>query len=351
MRKVAISLVFSSLVIGLISCNNKEAGQEVFTPESERVAVVKTEMAVEKEYHNTVVYPATLFANREANLGSSLPGKIEKFYFQEGQHVSEGDVLVDLSADVYTQAVIEYDAIKKDFERIKRLREKESISEIEYDHLKAKLDASEVKTSMLRKSTQVTAPFSGVVVDYLMEEGENYFFNIALDPGYSNTSGILRLMQLNPLRAEIQVNEKDLKDLYVGQKVVLRADAYSDIEYNGKIKYIKPILSTMTHSATVEISIANPQLKLKPGMFAKCEIDMGHDKGIFVPMDAIVRQAGTAEDYVYRLNGNIANKVRINRKQTHGEMVLVDSLVEGDILVTKGKSDLYSGVEVNVVNN
>lgn len=343
---IIIAVLIGFTAFGITSC--KKENTDTAQKTKEAAPVIRIETAKLDTIQRTSTFPATLFANREANLGASLPGKIEKFYFQEGSFVKEGDLLVDLSAEMYTQALIELNAIEKDFERVSRLREKGSVSEMEYDHLKAKLEASQVKTDMLRKNTQVVAPFSGMIVDYLMEEGENYFFNIALEPGYSNTSGILRLMQLNPLKAEIQVNEKEINNLYVGQKVSMHADALPGEIIQGKISYIKPMLSTMTHTGTVEVEFPNPGLKLKPGMYAVCELDLGETQGIFIPIDAIIRQAGTSEDFVYRIEDDTAKKTIIRRVQTRGEWVLVDSLSQGDIVATKGKNNLHHGVRVQI---
>ncbi|MDA3912194.1 MAG: efflux RND transporter periplasmic adaptor subunit [Bacteroidales bacterium] len=347
-QKINIAIMLLFVAFALQACKNGQTETEDKAPD---IPLVLTEQAYLDTFQKQLELPASLFPRREANLGASLPGKIEKFHFAEGQFVQKGDILVDLSAEAYTQALIELNALQKDFERVSRLRDKGSISEMEYDHLKAKLDAAQVKTDMLRKHTQVVAPFSGMIVDYLMEEGENYFFNLVMEPGYSNTSGILRLMQLNPLIAEIQVNEKDLNALRVGQTVAISVDALPREIYTGRISYIKPMLSTMTHSASVEVEVPNPGLKLKPGMYASCTVKIGEASGIFIPIDAIIRQPGTSEDFVYRVENDTAKKVLIRRIQTMGERALVDSISAGDTLVTKGKNNLIHGTPVEIKQN
>lgn len=159
-------LAISALV--LYSCGSK---QEETVTEAETVKVI-TVKAEERSYTPTKVFSGTVFANREANLGAALPGKVERIFFEEGQTVKKGDLIVELSDEMLTQAEIEYQALKKDYERVSRLREKGSISEMEYDHVKAKFEASEAKTQMVRKNTQVYAPFSGTLVERMMEEGE-----------------------------------------------------------------------------------------------------------------------------------------------------------------------------------
>lgn len=342
-----LTLLCLSPLIMLASCNTKTE------PKAEKENAIPISIAIveEKSFDNTIELTGTFFANKEANLGASMPGKVEKFHYKAGSFVKQGDLLVELSAELLTQALIEYETIKKDFERVERLYQKGSVAEIEYDHLKAKLEASAAKTEMIRKNTSVAAPFDGIIVEYLMEEGENYFFNLSLEPGYSNTSGILRLMQLNPLTINIEVNEKDLKYIKEGDNVKVICEAYPELNLEGKISYIKPILSTISRTATVEVNIANPNLTIKPGMFAKVIITRSEQRAACVPINAIYRQPGTPEDYVFKIIDNTAYRVRINRLKTIGSWVAVDSVKAGDTVATNGKNRLIDGSRINIVKS
>ncbi|HOE04309.1 MAG TPA: efflux RND transporter periplasmic adaptor subunit [Bacteroidales bacterium] len=331
----------------LVSCGtkNKEAGKP------QEIQNVNYAVAENRTFSDETEYSGTFLPNKEANLGSSMPGKVEKFYYSEGSFVTKGSLLVELSAELLTQALIEYEAIKKDYDRVSRLREKGSISEIDYDHLKAKLEASEVKTQMLKNNTSVIAPFDGIIVDYLVEEGENYFFNINLDPGYSNTSGILRLMQINPIVAEIQVNERDLIGIKKGQSVSVVCDALGSKEYKGTVRYIKPILSTTTRTAPVEIELNNSSGDLKPGMFARVVFSKHEISAVFIPVDAIYRQPGTPEDFVFVVTGGVVTRKPVKRLKTIDKWIAVDGIASGDTVVTQGKNKVKSGDRVNLKSN
>ncbi len=343
MKKAYILLIFPLLV----ACGNKESKVSVEKTYTE----IKTDVAFEKSYSGSTEYSGTFFANKEANLGTSMPGKIEKYYYKPGTFVKSGTLLVELSSEVLTQALIEFDAIKKDFDRVSRLKEKGSISEIEFDHIKAKLDAAQVKTDMLKKNTTVVAPFDGVIVEYLLEEGENFFFTLNIDPGYSNTSGIVRLMQLNPLKAEIQVNEQDISKIHTGQEVIVKCDAVSDKEYKGKISYIKPILSTNTRTASVEVEVQNTDGKIMPGMFARVFIESISQTGVFIPLNSIYRQPGTPEDYVFVIKNDTAYKTRISRIKSDGEFVCVSGIENGVTVAVEGKNKLNDGTFVKVIKD
>ncbi|NSW95380.1 MAG: efflux RND transporter periplasmic adaptor subunit [Bacteroidales bacterium] len=330
----------------LISCSsNNNTNPVLEKQESVPVKVVKAE---EKLYTPSLELSGTAFADREANLGSALPGRVEKIYFPEGSHVKKGDLLVSMSGELYTQTLVEFQTIEKDFERVARLNEKGSVTQQEYDHVKAMYDASRSKVEMMKKNAEIVAPFSGMIVEYLVHEGENYFFNLNLDPGYSSTSGILRLMKLDPIHVEAEVNEKDLSLLRKGLSANVTFDAISDTTFTGKITYIKPALSALTHTATVKIEISNPREIIKPGMYGHVKINLDPRKMVFVPLNAIYRPAGTSDDYIFIAEGNIVKRIQTQRLATDNSFVAVSGLNAGTNVVVYGKEKLSDGTLVEI---
>lgn len=334
-------------VILLSACNSKQEDES--TAVNTQQAPVVTAVATSTEtYTPELEFTATAHPNKEANLGASLPGRVEKIYYNEGQNVKKGDLLVKMSAEMFTQAMVEYTTIKKDFERVSRLLKKGSISEQKFDHVKARMDASEAKTSMLKKNTEIRAPFSGTVVEHLVQEGENYLFSINLDPSYSMTSGILRLMQLDPIKLSIEVNERDLPSITTGMEAQITMDAYPNQLFNGKVKNIKPMLSTLTRTATVEVEVRNPKKLIMPGMSAKASLMLSEQEGIFIPINAVIRQAGTSNNYVYVVENNHVKKVAIQQNKIIGDRVMVSGLTTGQRVITNGKNKLHDGMQVKL---
>lgn len=338
-----IPILASALLLSGCNEGSKEAEQKI-----EGNPIVTVVQSKTKSYSPTLTYSGTVFANRESNLGAALPGKVEKIFYEEGQQVKKGDLVVELSDEMLTQAEVENQAIRKDYERVKRLREKGSVSQMEYDHIKAELDASNAKTEMVRKNTRVYAPFSGTIVDRMMEEGEIYFLNPGLEPGYSMRSGIVRLMQLNPVRIKFEVNEKDLAHIKEGLQVEVSLDAFPDKKFTAKISSIKHMLSTMTRTAPVEIVLSNLSGELKPGMFAKIVVTLNQQEGIFVPLSCIGRVSGTAEDFVFVVDNDTARRVTVSRIYTDGDMVAITGINPNEQVVAEGKSRVSNGQKVDV---
>ncbi len=330
----------------LISCSShKNTNTAMEKPETVAVKVAKAE---EKLYAPSLELSGTAFADREANLGSALPGRVEKIYFPEGSHVSKGDLLVSMSGELYTQTLVEFQTIEKDYERVARLNEKGSVTQQEYDHVRAMYDASRSKVEMMKKNAEIVAPFSGIIVEYLVHDGENYFFNLNLDPGYSSTSGILRLMKLDPVHVEAEVNEKDLSLLRKGLTANVTFDAIRDTTFTGKITYIKPALSALTHTATVRVEISNPREMIKPGMYGHVKIKLDPRKMVFVPLNAIYRPAGTSDDYIFITEGNIVKRIPTQKLATENSFVAVSGLNHGTNVVVYGKEKLSDGTLVEI---
>ncbi len=336
-----ITLITFLMILVITGCTKKDNIEK-----KDEAVNVKTEKVVEKSYTPTLNFSGTIKANKEANLGASLPGRVEKFYVKEGETVEEGQLIAQLSDELYTLSEIEYKAIEKDFGRISQLYSKGSVSEMEYDHLKAKLDASKEKYNLLKKNTQIIAPFSGIVTEILVNEGENFSIMPALDLGYSHASGIVRLMQINTVKAEIQVNEKDITQIRKGQKTELNCDSFPEESFTGYITNIQSLLSNLSRTTTVEISIANPQKKLLPGMFIRSKISLQTTKGIFIPRVALLKQSGTNETYVYCFENGVAVKKNIQIIKSIKDEVIVEGLTIDEEVITSGKTKIKDGQAV-----
>ncbi len=327
-----------------VGCTDQKQNND---QETNRIPV-SISKSIEKKYTPALTFSGTAFANREANLGTAIPGRVEKIYFDEGQKVNKGDLLVELSSELYMQALIERNALKKDFDRVSRLQEKGSLSQQDYDHVKAKYDASVAKTEMMKKNSEIRAPFSGIVVDHIVNEGENFLFAPSLKPGYSMTSGIIKLMQLDILNVEIDINEKDIAKIHTGQEAKIVFDAYPENVYHGKVQMIDPILSIISRTAKAKIQIENKNLRIKPGMYAKVSIKLPETRAVFVPNESIYRQPGTGNDFVFTIKDSVAYKTAIERIYTVEDMVAVQGLNPSESIVVAGKSKLSDGLKVDI---
>jgi len=162
-----------------------------------------------------------------------------------------------------------------------------------YQAAQAQLDLAEAQMAQARArldelkinlaNTIITAPVDGFI-------GKR-----TLDPGASvgvNTS-FISVVDIRTVRLVINVVERDLRRIEQGTAVSVEVDAYPGETFNGRVARLAPILDPATRTAQVEIEIANPNFRLKPGMYARASFTVERrDKALVVPTPAIVDQDG-----------------------------------------------------------
>jgi len=348
MKKLGIFLLFLIFVGGCSSKGKKAtATEDSKTNEILRVEVVSP---VRRNHVFTKEYNGLFKPFKEANVGSSLPGKVEKIFVPEGKTVQQGEMLAQLSSELLVQAEIEYLTLKKDFQRVSNLYEKNSISQQDYDHVKAQYEAAQAKYEMLKKNTEIRAPFSGVVMKHLVKEGENFFFSPSLDPTYSMTSGIIQLMQIDPLLCVVEVGEKEYSSIRLGQKVEIEPYAFPGKKIEGTVYRFEPLVSGVDRLVRVQIQVPNT-LRLLPGMGAKVRIPMEARYYVTLPLEALYTDPLTNKTYVFVSENNKAVKVPVQVATVVGDSILFEDFpLDKKVICTKVKQ-LKDGQQIEVIQN
>jgi len=124
-----------------------------------------------------------------------------------------------------------------------------------------------------------------------------------------------------------------------------------DVEINGRVSLIYPTLDARTHTFPVEITIPNENIKVRPGMYARAIFNLGSRNNVVVADNAIVKQPGSGDRYVYVLNDdNTVSYVKITlgrRLNTNYE--ILSGLKEGDKVAVTSLTKLKDGINVVVV--
>jgi membrane fusion protein (multidrug efflux system) len=319
------------------------------TKTTQAAPAVRIATAHQETYQPTLHFAGTAYAWQEANCGSVLPGKVEKIHAKEGQKVAKDELLAELSGELLAQAEIEYAAYKKDLERVTRLHQKGSVSEVDYDHLKAETEAKYERLQMLKKNTEIRAPFAGTVTEYLVQQGENYFFHPALEMNYSHAGGVVRLMQLDTIKIEIEVNEQDIRNLTPGMQANLSFVAYPADRFSATVASISPTLSHLTRTATATLRLANSDGRIKPGMFCKVDLPLPAVEAVMIPRTALLQLNGTGEYFVFTISGSQAQRTSISILQELNDRVAVCGLASGIQVITAGKQNCTDGMHVSIL--
>ncbi|HOL74264.1 MAG TPA: efflux RND transporter periplasmic adaptor subunit [Bacteroidales bacterium] len=348
MKKTIVFItIFSSFL--LTSCSNKD--KAINTSENDTISKVEVFIVSKQTIPNTLVFLGKFIPFKEATLGTTIPGKIEKIFVDEGSAVRQGQTLVQMSSEMLLQSQAEYEALKKDYQRVKNLAEKQSVSQQDLDHITAQYEAAEARYNLLKSNTEIKAPFDGVVDKLLAHEGENYFFSASIDIGQTLSTGILHLVKINPLYFEFEVGEKDLPHIKNNSKIKLIANSYNTDTLTGVIDFISPTLNSTKATATIRAKINNTSMKYKPGMTGKVFIDIINNDVISIPLQAIIKEPESNLYFVYIVN----NQNKIEKKEVYiiqylGENVILEGgLNEGEKVIISSKKNLEVGTTVQVI--
>jgi len=311
---------------------------------------VKTVNVTLEQKQERLTFGGTFFPEKEAVLGAANAGQITKIYFPVGSKVEKNDIIVSLTDEMLKQQKIDMEIKQQDFQRVERLYQKESISKQKYEHMQGLYEASKERYELLEKNTLVKAPFSGTVVEHLMNEGEIYLMiNPALEMGYSHSNGIVRIMKMDTLIFKIDVNEKEYPFIQKGYTAQIETQAYPGKKWKGTVNQKAAFLSAKTHSGEIEILVDNQEGKLSPGMFGKCEIFISTGKGIKIPRDAVISNETGNEKYIYIVSGQKAVKKEIEITGSEGDYFYVKGIDSGTEIITAGKTKVENGTEIEVI--
>ncbi len=234
---------------------------------------------------NTVTATGTLEATNTVVVGTQVSGVIEKLYVDFNSKVKKGQLIAELDkstlqsnlenaeADVSNaEAELEYQ--KSIFERNKKLFEKEMISESDYDLSKYNYKKSEssLKSAIANLNrakqnlgyTSIYAPIEGIVTNRAVEEGQTVAASMSTPELFTIVN------DLTEMQVEADVDEADIGLVTEGQRVEFTVDAFPDETFSGKVTQVRlqPKESSNVITYTVIVTVANPDLKLKPGMTA-----------------------------------------------------------------------------------
>lgn len=326
----------------------KDNSEKVDSTAVEEAKIVKVSKLETQEISREQVFSTTLEAQEQVHLVPTMPGRVKKINIEVGSRVSAGKILVEMDQTNLFQAKVQLANLKTELDRMTILLKSNSVSQQSYDQVKTQYDVAKSSVEDLEDNTYIKAPFSGIISGKYIEEGEYYSGGIVSSIG---KAAIVSLVQVNMLKAYIDVPESYYPKVKEGAKVELSSEIYPDKEISGTIKRVYPIVDPTTHTFKVEISISNSSEQLKPGMFARVTLSLGKVDAIIVPSIVILKTQGSNERYVYVNDNGIAKKVVVQLGQRFDEKVEIISseLTPGSELVTTGQGKLINGDKLSLV--
>ncbi len=326
----------------LCSCGSSEKTE---TAETTQVEVqqekpkVKIAQVVAEEVAQLEQYTTTVEAEVKNNIIPSSALRIEKILVEVGDNVRKGQKLVLLDASSLDQLKLQVENQEIDFKRVEELYKVGGASKAEYDNARTQLEVNKRALANKLENTVLVSPIDGVVSARNYDNGDMY-----------GSKPILVVEQISPVKMKINVSESLYAQTNKSLAVTATFDTYGDEKFTGKIDIIYPTIDATTHTFPVEIKIANNDRKVRPGMFGQVTVNFGTKSHVVVPDQAVVKQAGAGDYYVYTYeNGRVTyNKVELGRRMGD-KYELISGIEPGSSVVIAGHTGLNNGKEVEVI--
>ena len=321
----------------LTSCENKKAEEAV---KEEPKIKVNTTIAQVQSVDVNLTYTANVQAEVLNKITPATGGRIEKIFVEVGDRVTRNQVLVQMESSNLQQQTVQLANLQKDYKRYDELLKVGGVAQQQVDQVKTQIDILEAAIRNIQENTQLRSPINGVVTERNYDNGDVY----AQNP-------VLTVEQLNPLKAIIYVSESYFTKVKTGMPADIQLDVYGDENFTGKVSLVYPTIDSSTHTFGVEVSVDNKNMKVRPGMYARVTLNFGANDHIVIPDNAVVKQTGSNDRYVYVIENGTAKyrKVELGQRLNENYEIL-SGIAPGDEVVTAGQTRLIDGSQVEILH-
>lgn len=295
----------------------------------------------------SITLPAQVLPLQQATLYARVAGYLQNIRVDKGDHVRAGQVLAQVEVPELVAArarqQAELAAAESDFRRLQESQGRAPDLVVplmvdqargKYEVAKASLEQSE---TMLRYAT-ITAPFAGVVTQRHVDAG-------AMIPAGGGTP-VVTLMDFSSVRLQIAVPEAEAANVQAGQPVQVATENLPGAKFEGKVARFAYALDPATRTMLAEVVLANPELKLRPGMLVSAKFAIQrHEQALRIPVEALVTDKSGS--YVWKHVGGKAQRQDVRTGFNDGSFVeILEGVSAGEPLIVAGKQALKAGQSV-----
>ena len=312
------------------------------------VAAVPVEAATveRRDISSFIETHGTLEAENEVDLVGRISAPIVELKAEEGMAVGRGQLLARLD-EAELEAQLEISRVNlaeatQAWERAEQLNENQLISPEEYEQARTRFETARAQlegNQIQIGYTRVRAPFAGLIVARYVDFAEQ------ISPG----TPLFRLSDFDPLLCPIQVPERDLSRLQIGQSAYLEVEAWPDERFDAEVLRIRPVVDAATGTVRVTLAVTG-RGKLRPGMFADVFVETDRRQGVLV-MPKAALSVDSIGDTVYVAAAGVANRREVELGFAEGDFVeAVSGLADGDQVVVVGQDGLSDGTPIEVLS-
>ncbi|MDE2483170.1 MAG: efflux RND transporter periplasmic adaptor subunit [bacterium] len=378
MRKLAIAVL---AVAGTLASGCASHAGDAADAQSVPVTVA---VARDASFAAPLELSGSLTAVQNVTLGAAAAGRIVRVNVRVGDRVRAGEVLAQVDPSAYSaqyagaqagagaavdseraagaaleQARSRMNLAQSTARRMNALYAAGAISKQQQDESQASAAASQAAYAQAQASlaaarglaaqaqagvaaaavplgeTAIAAPFDGVVTQKLVEPGA------VVGAG----SPVVAVQNTSDLELDIAVPEDRVAALVPGTRVAVRVDALGSDALGGRVRAIVPSQDPALRSATVRVGV-EPHAGLLPGMFARVSIAGAPQRGVGVPMSALVTRAG--QSGVFAIVDKTASFVPVQTGASQHGLIAVTGIKAGTQVAVSNVARLTEGSSVSV---
>lgn len=333
----------------LLSACDQSGEDPDATEEEEETVAIPVEIGTPTRGDIIAVYSGTapIEAYAEADVIAKVGGEVREIFVEEGEDVSQGQILARLDGDRLRLELNQSEAnlrkLQRDYERNVDLKEKGLISIGDFDKIRYEMEALEASfnlASLELDYTQIRAPIDGVVSQRFIRLGNTISVN---EPAFRVTS-------FDPLVVYLHVPEREYRHIAKDQIVGIDIDALQGQRIVAAVTRVSPIVDPLTGTFKITIEISDDERRIKPGMFGRISIVYDvHENVLQIPRSSILEEGG--ETSVFVVEDGKAVRTTVQTGFSDSGMIEIDAgLSDGDRVVTIGQVGLKDGAVVQVIN-
>jgi membrane fusion protein (multidrug efflux system) len=359
-KRMIVMLAVTMLIVGGLGfvkfrqIQTAIAQGAAFRPPPEAVTTI---VAQQEQWPATLDAIGTVAAVQGVTVSADLPGTVEQILFESGHSVRAGDVLalLDTRQEKAQLAATEaqHELARLTFERMQGLLNEGVISRAEFDRATAEFRQTDAQVGEIRAVIQrktIRAPFSGILGIRQVNLGQYL----------AGGNPLVTLQSLNPIYVNFGVPQQSAGQLPVGRTVRVTTDDLAGAQWTARVTAIDSLVDETTRNIQVQATLANPDGRLRPGMFVRTQVPVGPARTV-VALPASAISYAPYGDSVFVVtdltddNGQSYRGVRqhfVKLGATRGDQVSVLSGIKaGDEVVTSGVFKLRNGAAVQINNS
>jgi len=263
-----------------------------------------TALAEQSQVDKTVTATGFVQPVDKVDVGTQVSGVIVKIFVDFNSHVKKGQLLAELDKSTLSEKVTSAQAAltsaqsdqtfaQQNYDRTKVLYDQKAATQAAWEQAVNALEQAKTSVTNARANlyqaqvslsyAEIYSPIDGVVLNRNVDQGQTVAASF-------NTPTLFTIARdLTKMQVEANVDEADIGQVMLGQKVAFTVDSYPDDTFDGTVTQVRlqPVVTSNVVTYTVIIEAPNPDEKLFPGMTASVVITTKTEKGITTLVEAL----------------------------------------------------------------